>query len=525
MGLVFGSFLVDVLALVGVLFGWLAWYFNSNFGYWKKRGVPYAKPEPFFGNFREIFTVRKNLGEGFQNIYNQLEGHRFGGAFRFRYPIVVIRDPELIKQILVKDFLHFQGRGLKVDPENDPLSQHLFSLSGPIWRALRTKLTPTFTSGKMKMMFQLMEECSVQLDKYISECNDKSDILEMKEVLAKFTTDIIGTCAFGLHCSSMDDENSEFRQMGRRVFETSTLVAMKRLVTGIVPQLSTVLKLSLIDKKVTNFFLKIVKETVEYREKNNIKRNDFLQLLIQLKNQGKIEDHHHDSTNHENGDVNDHADDDKLELTDTLMAAQVFVFFIAGFETSSTTMSFALYELALNPDIQARLREEVDNTLEEYDGKITYDALQKMEYLDRVIAESLRKYPPVPNLLRKCSKEYTIPGTDVKIEKDILTVTPVFAIHRDPKYYPDPDRFDPDRFTPENKAKRHHYTYLPFGEGPRNCIGMRFGLLQSKIGLFTLLSKYEFSVCEQTEIPLKFNPKSPVTSGVSGITLRVVKRT
>jgi cytochrome P450 family 6 len=87
------------------------------------------------------------------------------------------------------------------------------------------------------------------------------------------------------------------------------------------------------------------------------------------------------------------------------------------------------------------------------------------------IAETLRKYPPVPFLTRECTKGYTIPGTDVTLEKGMLVVIPVLGIHKDPKYYPNPEKFDPDRFRVEAKSKRHHFTYLPFGEGPRVCIG------------------------------------------------------
>jgi len=88
-----------------------------------------------------------------------------------------------------------------------------------------------------------------------------------------------------------------------------------------------------------------------------------------------------------------------------------------------------------------------------------------------IFSETLRKYPSVPILNRECTKTYKIPGSDVTLEKGMLTVIPVLGLHYDPKYYPDPDRFDPERFSEEEKAKRHHFAYLPFGEGPRICIG------------------------------------------------------
>nr|CAD7574931.1 unnamed protein product [Timema californicum] len=187
------------------------------------------------------------------------------------------------------------------------------------------------------------------------------------------------------------------------------------------------------------------------------------------------------------------------EMTDDLLAAQCFVFFLAGFETSSSTISSCLYELALNPEIQERLREEVDTVLHKYKGAITYEAIQEMDYLARAIDETLRKYPPKPNLDRQCTKTFTFPGTNHVIEKGTRLTIPAYALHHDPKYFPDPEQFNPDRFTEEAKRTRHHYSYLPFGEGPRICIGMRFGLMQTKVGLLSLLSKYKFSPCEKTK--------------------------
>lgn len=134
-------------------------------------------------------------------------------------------------------------------------------------------------------------------------------------------------------------------------------------------------------------------------------------------------------------------------------------------------MSFALYELALNPDIQDKLADEIREKLSQNDDKLTYDLIQEMTYLDMVVSETLRKFPPVGNLFRQVTKPYTIPDTNIQLDTQSRVFIPVYAIHRDPQYYPDPEKFDPERFTPEKKAKMHPMVYMPFGEGPRNCIG------------------------------------------------------
>lgn len=121
--------------------------------------------------------------------------------------------------------------------------------------------------------------------------------------------------------------------------------------------------------------------------------------------------------------------------------------------------------------------------------------------------ETLRKYPPVGNLDRKTKSDYHVPGTKIIIEKGVPVFIPVYAIQHDPTNYPNPEKFDPDRFESEEAKKRDAMTWLPFGDGPRNCIGLRFGMMQTQIGLAILLNDFEFSLGSKTPVPLGFDPK------------------
>ena len=177
-----------------------------------------------------------------------------------------------------------------VDEEIDPLYAHLLNLTGTKWKILRSKLTPTFTSGKIKMMFNLMAECAEELQQHLDEPARNGDILEMKEVMAKFTTNVIGSCAFGLNCNSITDPNSEFRKMGKRLFEPTFGSYLRRMLRSLSPFLINLFHISLHPQELINFFMKVVKDVIDYREKNSVVRNDFMQLLIQLKNKGKIQD-------------------------------------------------------------------------------------------------------------------------------------------------------------------------------------------------------------------------------------------
>ena len=127
-------------------------------------------------------------------------------------------------------------------------------------------------------------------------------------------------------------------------------------------------------------------------------------------------------------------------------------------------MSYALYELAINQELQDRTRNEIEKVLKKYNGEISYDSIMDMEFVGQVMDESLRKYSPGNILMRKCTTDYNVPGTNVTIEKGKYVFLPMLAIHNDPEYFPEPDIFDPDRFSPELEKSRNPFTYLPFGE-------------------------------------------------------------
>ncbi|GFG37782.1 hypothetical protein Cfor_07815, partial [Coptotermes formosanus] len=164
-------------------------YFIYSYSYWKKKGVAYLEPSFPFGNIGDVLLQRKSPGLAFQNIYNELEGYALGGTYAFSRPTLVVREPEMIKSILVKDFIHFHDRGTYFDEEGDPLSAHLFMLTGLKWRNLRTKLTPTFTAGKIKMMFQVLVDCGNELRDHLEQSAVNGDTVEVKDILAKFSTD------------------------------------------------------------------------------------------------------------------------------------------------------------------------------------------------------------------------------------------------------------------------------------------------------------------------------------------------
>ncbi|CAH2007828.1 unnamed protein product [Acanthoscelides obtectus] len=348
-------------------------YFKKSYNYWSGMGVPQLSPSFPFGDMASVIFRKQNMGDKIKEIYEKMKGHRYVGLYFFSRSAFLPLDPVLIKDILSKDFQHFHDRGIYYDEKNDPLSAHLFSIAGPKWKRLRAKLTPAFSPGKLKYMFGTIVECGHQMISKLNEIAEEDGEVEIKEILARYTTDVIGSCAFGLECNCMRDQNAEFRFMGKRAFTQTVGDVMKMVIIRSFPPLARILRLGVFSGSVTSFFNRVVRETLEYREKNNISRQDFLQLLIQLRKDGQLD---------EEMSNDKHTIGTKLTIEEA--AAQAFIFFLAGFETTSTTISFALFEMAQNQSIQERAREEVTRLFDKHEG-LTYDAVMEMSYVDTIL--------------------------------------------------------------------------------------------------------------------------------------------
>lgn len=291
----------------------------------------------------------------------------------------------------------------------------------------------------------------------------------------------------------MEDPDSEFFKNGRRIFDLNAFETLAFFFSLGNPELSRKLRMRPFERHASDFFHQTFLKTLDHRMKNPVERKDFVSLLLGLKN----------------------------HLTNDELAAEAFLFYNAGFETSSTLTQFTLYELALNSDIQEKVRNEIKSGLEQNDGKLTYELLLSFNYLNMVVQETLRMYPPIVSLSRNCVKDYPIPDTKLTIPKGAAILFPVYSLHHDPEYYPQPSKFDPERFTPEQVQQRNPFTFLPFGEGPHNCIGLRFGLMQSKLGIVKILQNFEISPSGLTPIPMKFVPSAPFLAPVGGMHLNL----
>lgn len=238
-------------------------------------------------------------------------------------------------------------------------------------------------------------------------------------------------------------------------------------------------------------------------------------MMIKLKNGGLL-------------DENDPQACQDARLTLNEVVAQAFVFFIGAFESTSATMALCLYEVTKNQELQQQLQREISQVVKRHGTDVlSYEMLSDLKFLDCCISETLRKYPPAPFLIRECTKRYHVPKSSLVIEKGTSVIISAFGMHRDPEIFPDALAFKPDRFLESSTGggKGQGLFYMPFGDGPRICIGMRMGKMTIKIGLFLLLSKFNFDFAGETpDKELQFSPKQFVLSLKDELNMRVTLR-
>nr|CAH7749086.1 unnamed protein product [Callosobruchus chinensis] len=480
------------------------YYCIRPMSYWKNLGIQQTQPIWLFGDSWRNILGYQNVLDLIDYLYYGSGNGRYGGCYTFSKPTLVVKDPGLFKQIFVKDFDHFVDHYIFQASDADPLwGKNLIALKGQKWREMRSILSPCFTSSKMKAMFSLMNGCAERFTNHLVSLKEDKISLEMKETFRRYATDVIASTAFGIEVDSLKEPNNSFYLMGKQATTFGYWKGIRFFLNVLAPKVCQIFRIRILDDETLSFFVNLVEDTIKVREEKGIARPDMIHLLMEARKgkYNKSEEGTNDSS------IKQFLDKTLRSITNTDIAAQAMIFFFGGFDTSSSLMSLLAYELAGHQDVQTKLRKEIEDTWDECNGKLTYEALLKMKYLDMVISETLRKWPTNLATDRLCTKPYTIEPVGpeeraLHIEKGCYLSFPTYAVQHDPKYFPDPEKFDPERFSSENMHKILPYTYLPFGTGPRSCIGNRFALLETKAVFFYLLKSLQIVYIEKSCVPL-----------------------
>ncbi|XP_066906829.1 probable cytochrome P450 6a17 isoform X1 [Halyomorpha halys] len=486
------AFLVLCLTLLAYMIKWI--YDRST--YWEKKGIKCLPAIPFFGNLLPMALNKKSIAEIMEDIYNSFPDEPAIGYYEFMTPRLLIRDNELVQKVLVKDFGHFVDHGFEVDVKKNPLFDELLVMTGNKWRAFRAKMAPLFTSGKLKSMYDVMTEVGDDLLEYLDK--NKVNDVDIHDVMGLYSMDVIGSAGFGLNPGVLKNPESEFRAKGKEISAPNLRNQVRIWVFLLFPKAAKFFGISFQGKSVTNYFCNVIKNAMDHRKKNDIQRNDFVQMITQLKEKRNIEIKTLDSSDDWfKNELND-TSKEIFELTDEIILAQAQSFLVGGFDSPSLLLAFAILEICKKSEIQDALREEIMEQVK-LNGGLTYGALKNMKFLEQIIKETHRFYPLLPFLTRVCTKSYTL-SNGFTIKKGEYVHIPVSAIQMDPTFYPEPKSFKPERFAKPPKPG----TFLPFGGGPRMCIAMRYAILVVKYGLALFFLNYRAKLSPSTKLPVHF---------------------
>ncbi|PSN29605.1 hypothetical protein C0J52_27796 [Blattella germanica] len=306
----------------------------------------------------DVFLLKTDPCHLFKNIYLNHKNLPYVGIYLLNAPKLVIIDLELIKSVLAKDFQYFQSRNEVVDPNLDPLlSKSVLMISGLKWKFVRNMITPSFTFGKIKAAFGHVDKCGQEMVQYLQRLTKDGSPCLLKDAMGRFTAQTIIGYIMGIEIDNFGES------------ESPMITYLKRIIVLDVKQELTMVLMAAIPK---------LQQLLRMKEAKGIFRNDFMQSIIEMRKKGDLA-----LKEKSNGKT---TVDELNRMDEEDIVSQFATLLITGFETSASTLMFGIYELALNLEIQIRLRKEIKSVLEKHNQKVTFDALQEMKYLDMVVS-------------------------------------------------------------------------------------------------------------------------------------------
>lgn len=408
---------------------------------------PRARGKPLIGNLIEFRGDPLNFLLGLARRHGDVVLFKLG-----KQELFFVNNPDLIRDVLVTNSRNFiKSRGLQMAKRF--LGEGLLTSEGEFHRRQRRLAQPAFHRQRINQYAASMVE-------YASRTGDRwrrGSRLDISQEMMRLTLAIVGKTLFDA------DVEAEAKEIGRAL---SDIMKLFDRITMPFPALLNKLPLP------SNFrFLKAsrrldqtIYRIINQRRASGEDRGDLLSMLLLAQDE----------------------EGDHTGMTDLQLRDEAMTIFLAGHETTANALTWTWYLLSQHPEVEARLHDEIDSTLE---GRLptAYD-VPGLRYVDMVFAESMRLYPPAWVMGRQVLRDYPL-GEYVAKAGTIILMSP-YVMHHDPRYYPDPFRYDPERWTPEARAARPKFAYFPFGGGPRVCIGEQFAWMEAVLVIATLAERW-----------------------------------
>ncbi|KAM7347887.1 putative cytochrome P450 28d1 [Cochliomyia hominivorax] len=480
-----------IILLMTIVFLLIYYFFTWNFNYWLKRNVKGPRPKPVLGNFPNLLLRKQHFGDDLHDIYKRFKiTENFVGVYLMRTPQLMILDPQIVHKIFVTAFNNFEDNdvGKLIDKQKDPLiAKNPFILMGEEWRIQRSLISPGMTSSRIKESYKKMQNVNQQLKTYIHNLDYQG--VNGKDLALRFTSESLSDCVLGIKAYSFTDSPLPIADNVKKFAEHNIAFIIFTIIVGLMPSILNFYKTKFFPQDSEDFFMDLMKNAFKLRYNDNHDHHDILSHLIKIREVNK--------------------------LPEIDMYSHTMTFLIDGLDTTATVISHCLLMLAREEETQEILYHEVLEACDT-DGLIGFDRLNEMLYLDACIHESLRIYPPGLWSTKCCTEPYQVKnknGQILNIEKGETIMIPIYALHHDPKFYPEPEKFKPERFLRENGGKNVKYfrdqgVFLGFGDGPRTCLGMRFALIQCKSAISSLIKSFRIRLNTKTQPNYRLDAKS-----------------
>ncbi|CAN8003446.1 unnamed protein product [Ixodes pacificus] len=503
---------------------------RQHFSYFKNLGIPGPQPSIFLGNMMELYKKTPTVAyREWINKYGKVVGY-----FNGHRPVLLVADLEVLKNVQIRDFQDFLDRALLFQNKrpSSPHDKSIMQLMGTRWKEVRSVLTPSYTSAKLKMMSGGVISTVEELMGRLQQVAQKNEEFEIGPMYQALTLDLILRSGLGINLKIQQNPKHPFLTSITMLFGCtfSFIAVLLASFPGLEGPLRVLngWRLRRINGGVHPFseVQDKCKSIIRHRQKTDVKlppQKDLLQLMIEAK-ESKVDVTRVTSDQLTAADENEHElkiltqgtnginHSSKTVLDDDDITQNAFFVLVAGFETTSNSMTFITHMLVNYPEVQEKVRQELFSVLGP-DEEITYNTIQKLPYLHCVVCETMRMYPPIFGFVTReaaVDKQYG----NLKIPAGTAVMSAVEHIQNDPDNWENPHIFDPDRFLPENKQKFNALAWQPFGAGPRNCIGMRFAQMEIRFTFAHILRKYRLVPTETTE-------KDPPNLDMNPLVLRI----